>query len=200
MGVLVAGVLWAALSRRIVVAGLLLGLGVHFKIYPFVYGVSILWWLDAQRTSCTHSKDEDAKERTTLQSILGFITPSRIILTLTALTTFLALNITMYTLYGTPFLQHTYLHHLTRIDHRHNFSPYSTLLYLASVGGGYGYGYRFESLAFIPQILLSVFVIPLVLAKRDLAGSMLAQTFAFVGFNKVCTSQVCSYSFPCSLF
>lgn len=191
LGVLVAGVLWAALSRRVVVAGVLLGLGVHFKIYPFVYGVSILWWLDAQRTSSTSSKDEDGKGRTILQSLLGFITPSRILLTFTALTTFLALNIAMYTLYGTPFLQHTYLHHLTRIDHRHNFSPYSTLLYLASVDGGHGYGYKFESLAFIPQILLSVALIPAVLAKRDLAGAMLAQTFAFVGFNKVCTSQVC---------
>ncbi|ODM18220.1 GPI mannosyltransferase 1 [Aspergillus cristatus] len=189
LGVLVAGVLWAALSKRVVVAGVLLGLGVHFKIYPFVYGVSILWWLDAQRTSSTPSKDEDGKERTILQSLLGFITPSRILLTLTALTTFLALNIAMYILYGTPFLQHTYLHHLTRIDHRHNFSPYSTLLYLASVDGGHGYGYKFESLAFIPQILLSVVVIPAVLAKKDLAGAMLAQTFAFVGFNKVCTSQ-----------
>ncbi|EYE94983.1 glycosylphosphatidylinositol-alpha 1,4 mannosyltransferase I [Aspergillus ruber CBS 135680] len=191
LGVLVAGVLWAALSRRVVVAGMLLGLGVHFKIYPFVYGVSILWWLGASTSSKDSDKDKgsNGKEKTIPQSITGFITPSRILLTLTALTTFLALNITMYTLYGNPFLQHTYLHHLTRIDHRHNFSPYSTLLYLASVDGGNGYGYRFESLAFIPQILLSVVVIPVVLAKRDLAGAMLAQTFAFVGFNKVCTSQ-----------
>lgn len=58
-------------------------------------------------------------------------------------------------------------------------------------GGGGGSGFQLERLAFIPQLLLSVVLIPIVLAKRDLASCMLAQTFAFVAFNKVCTSQVC---------
>jgi hypothetical protein len=49
---------------------------------------------------------------------------------------------------------------------------------------------RLESIAFIPQLLLSAVAIPLVLAKKDLASTLLAQTFAFVTFNKVCTSQV----------
>lgn len=46
-----------------------------------------------------------------------------------------------------------------------------------------------QSLAFVPQLVLSVVAIPLLLAKRDLAGTMLCQTMAFVAFNKVCTSQ-----------
>lgn len=94
-----------------------------------------------------------------------------------------------YASYGTPFLTHTFFHHVTRIDHRHNFSPYNTQLYLASAFPSVSH-LRLESLAFLPQLLLSCVLIPLATAKKDLATSMLAQTFAFVTFNKVCTSQV----------
>ncbi|KKF93347.1 GPI mannosyltransferase 1 [Ceratocystis platani] len=103
--------------------------------------------------------------------------------------TFMALNITMYALYGYPFVLHTYLHHITRVDHRHNFSVYNTLLYLTSAEPSTT-TFRIESVAFIPQLLLSTLLIPIAVAKRDLATSMMAQTFAFVTFNKVCTSQV----------
>lgn len=95
--------------------------------------------------------------------------------------------------YGWPFVQHSFLHHLTRIDHRHNFSPYNTLLYLSSSPGTHS-SLRLESLAFLPQLFLSAVAIPLTLGKKDLASTMLAQTFAFVAFNKVCTSQVCRSS------
>ena len=188
LGVLVIALLWAVLRRRVFLAGILLGVSVHFKIYPFIYGVSIIWWLDREHDGSTKPPSKPTTNSTILSQILSFITPPRIILTLTSLITFILLNILMYSLYDTPFLHHTYLHHLTRIDHRHNFSPYSTLLYLSAAGEVQG---NFESLAFIPQLLLSVIVIPLVLAKKSLSGAMLAQTFAFVTFNKVCTSQVC---------
>ncbi|PWY71399.1 hypothetical protein BO83DRAFT_339875 [Aspergillus eucalypticola CBS 122712] len=189
LGVLVIALLWAVLRRRVVLAGVLLGLSVHFKIYPFIYGVSIIWWLDRERDGGSSSASKTtagSKDTSIVTKIMDFITPPRIILTLTSLVTFTLLNLLMYHLYDTPFLQHTFLHHLTRIDHRHNFSPYSTLLYLSAAGEVQG---NFESLAFIPQLLLSVVVIPLVLAKKSLPGAMLAQTFAFVTFNKVCTSQ-----------
>lgn len=92
--------------------------------------------------------------------------------------------------YGEPFLQHTFLYHLIRLDHRHNFSPYNTNLYLNSSHVAKS-AVRLESLAFIPQLFFSAVAIPMALAKKDLASTMLAQTFAFVTFNKVCTSQVC---------
>jgi phosphatidylinositol glycan class M len=100
----------------------------------------------------------------------------------------------MISSYGLPFLTHTYLHHVTRIDHRHNFSPYNIQLYLTSAETtvSSSSGLRVESIAFLPQLLLACVLIPLTIAKKDLASTMLAQTFAFVTFNKVCTSQVSS--------
>lgn len=99
--------------------------------------------------------------------------------------------------YGWPFLDHSYFYHLIRIDHRHNFSPYNTLLYLNSspktnIAANAQSSFELERLAFMPQLLLSAVLIPLVLSKKDLPSTMLAQTFAFVAFNKVCTSQVCA--------
>lgn len=88
-----------------------------------------------------------------------------------------------------PFIEHSYLYHFIRTDHRHNFSVYNTLLHLDNAHG-HGSPLKVESLAFLPQLALVVVIIPFLLAKKDLAGTMLAQTFAFVTFNKVCTSQV----------
>ncbi|KAJ5144564.1 Mannosyltransferase DXD [Penicillium atrosanguineum] len=181
LGVLVAALLWATLTQRAILAGVILGLAVHFKIYPFIYGVSILWWWDAQRDGAPPATKTGIFAR-----ITGFVTASRVKLTMAALVTFVVLNLVMYIQHGMPFLHHTFLHHLTRIDHRHNFSPYSTLLYLTSADVVTFY---FETVAFLPQLLLAVVALPLVLAKKSLATAMLAQTFAFVTFNKVCTSQ-----------
>lgn len=193
LGVMVVALLWAVLSKRITLVGVLLGLAVHFKIYPFIYGVSILWYLEPQTTSTSDKNSGSSEKKPSATSVaeylLAFLTPTRIILLASSLTTFMALNISMYAIYSTPFLTHTYLHHLTRIDHRHNFSPYNTLLHLSSAVPSATGAVKFESLAFIPQLAVSAVLIPLALAKKDLAGTMLAQTFAFVAFNKVCTSQ-----------
>jgi phosphatidylinositol glycan class M len=195
LGVLVMALLWAVLTRRTVLAGLLLGFGVHFKIYPFIYAPSVIWFL----SPATKDKPPRGESISLLNQVLSFVTRERITVTVVSLLAFSGLNLWMYSLYSHPFLQNTYLHHLTRIDHRHNFSPYNTLLYLSSSfagdsSAGESLEIKFESLAFIPQLILSTVAIPLILAKKSLAGAMLAQTFAFVAFNKVCTSQVTPYT------
>ena len=192
LGVMVVAVIWAVLNRYVVLAGALLGLAVHFKIYPFIYGISIIWYLEADRIENSNDLSAgDIHVSTIWRKSRAFFTPDRITFLLSSLATFAALNYLMYTVYGEPFIVHTYLYHLKRIDHRHNFSPYNTLLHLVSAIPRSPPGsLRFESLAFVPQLFLSAIFIPFALAKKDLAGTMLVQTFAFVTFNKVCTSQV----------
>ncbi|KUI64308.1 GPI mannosyltransferase 1 [Cytospora mali] len=188
LAVMVMALLYAVLLRTVTLVGILLGLGVHFKIYPFIYAPAIVWWMDEDHIPSTSSSR--LTSASPLDRALAFLTPARLKLALVSLITFTGLNLTMYALYGHPFLQHTYLHHVTRIDHRHNFSPYNILLYLTSAHtDGESGGFRIESVAFLPQLLLSCVLIPVVMAKKDLPSTMLAQTWAFVAFNKVCTSQ-----------
>ncbi|KAJ4357300.1 GPI mannosyltransferase 1 [Didymosphaeria variabile] len=193
LGVLVTVLLWAVLAKRVALSGFLLGFAVHFKIYPFIYAASIIWWLDDDRIK-GHRNSRPSPSATFGNQLLSFLNPQRLILALCSLLTFMVLNMIMYLAYGWPFLEHSYFYHLIRIDHRHNFSPYNTLLYLNSSPGANQNAsaqpsLELERLAFLPQILLSAVLIPLVLSKRDLPSTMLAQTFAFVAFNKVCTSQ-----------
>lgn len=192
LGVFVTALLWAVLAKRIAVAGFLLGFAVHFKIYPFIYATSIVWWLDDQRLGKKVGGKSQAAS-SPVDQIMAFLNRQRLALAAYSLVTFCILNAVMYVMYGWPFLEHSYFYHLIRIDHRHNFSPYNTLLYLNSSPHASSSSFELERLAFVPQLLLSAVFIPLALAKKDLPSTMLAQTFAFVTFNKVCTSQVSNY-------
>lgn len=216
LAVLVVALLWATLARRATLAAVLLGVGVHVKIYPFIYAPAIVWWMDAENGDA-QSRDGEKGAAATIKTgaaadrtgpppppppatdhpslaaaVAAFLTTARLKFALVSLSTFAALNLAMHTLYGHPFLLHTFLHHVRRIDHRHNFSPYNILLYLGSAdAGGSGRGvFHIESVAFVPQLLLSCVLVPVVMAKKNLPATMLAQTWAFVAFNKVCTSQV----------
>ncbi|KAF2721878.1 glycosyltransferase family 50 protein [Polychaeton citri CBS 116435] len=176
LAMIVLGILWAVVEGRLWLAGVLLGFAVHFKIYPFIYGASIFLWLH-----------EGKDGRIWKGEVWVLFNESRIKLLLASLSVFIGLNVLMYKLYGMPFIEHTFLYHLIRIDHRHNFSVYNTLLHLNAATNANGF--KIESFAFIPQIMLAVVAIPFALAKLDLPSTMLAQTFVFVTFNKVCTSQ-----------
>jgi phosphatidylinositol glycan class M len=194
LGVFVTALLWAVLAKQRPLAGFLLGFAVHFKIYPFIYAASIIWSLDNVQEERS-TDDEMRSSKSMLTKLWNFLNLERISMAFHSLSAFIVFNMAMYTHYGWPFLEHSYFYHLIRIDHRHNFSPYNTLLYLNSSPKPMGLettepSFELERLAFVPQLLLSAVFIPLVLAKKDLPNTMLAQTFAFVAFNKVCTSQV----------
>ena len=91
LAVIVVALLWALLQRRTKLAGVLLGLSVHFKIYPFVYGASIWWWLGHEQL--VHESPDIVAQ------LKAFFTRQRIALITYSFTTFMALNCVMYYVY-----------------------------------------------------------------------------------------------------
>lgn len=94
LGVMVVALLWAVTQKRIMTAGLLLGLGVHFKIYPFIYAPSIIWWMDEENlghVTPTH-------KNTPAEKVLRFFTSARIKLAISSFLTFCSLNLIMYSM------------------------------------------------------------------------------------------------------
>ena len=92
LAVIVVALLWTVLQQRIVLAGAFLGLGVHFKVYPFIYAASIWWWL---------GKDEPAQSSTNLWTkvtSMFTVTKERNDLARASFVTFTALNCFMYLL------------------------------------------------------------------------------------------------------
>lgn len=95
LGVMVSALLWAVLAGRIRLAGLLLGFAVHFKIYPFFYAASIIWWLDDRRF-ILQGNSKKGQPKNLLDQAVGFINPARVTLVVYSLITFTLLNGAMF--------------------------------------------------------------------------------------------------------
>ena len=201
--------LYFSLKDRWDLAAIFLGLSTHWKIYPFVYGVACLGVIGsgAPRTSFSFVND--------LRRLINVRTARFIVV---SAGTFALLGVAMYAVYvpaltslrrvadqnrrwGYPFVYESYLYHLHRRDHRHNFSPYFYLTYLTypSKDGSnflpppttFEAIVRSPLISFVPQMGLSLLAgFLFARRKQDLIFTWFVQTFAFVLFNKVCTSQV----------
>ncbi|KAH3681335.1 hypothetical protein WICPIJ_007688 [Wickerhamomyces pijperi] len=174
-------------------AGVLAGVAVHLKIYPVIYIPTCLLFLVDYTKPCE-----------LVCNPLKLINSKTLKFGLGAAASFLTLSSAMYYIYGWEFVEHTYLYHLTRTDHRHNFSIYNMSLYFTSSLSSTNSFEAAQSsypivnhllstdlskLAFVPQLALSSVVIPLVYTKRSLSHTLFLQTLIFVSYNKVMTSQ-----------
>lgn len=86
LGVLAIGLLKAGLERRIALAGAILGFSVHWKIYPFIYAASLIWWLES----------EEKNAGPFFQRVLRFWNGDRIRLAIYSFVTFMGFNILMF--------------------------------------------------------------------------------------------------------
>uniref|UniRef100_A0A1I7T7F2 GPI alpha-1,4-mannosyltransferase I, catalytic subunit n=1 Tax=Caenorhabditis tropicalis TaxID=1561998 RepID=A0A1I7T7F2_9PELO len=150
-------------------------LAIQFKIYPLIYLPSVFLSL----SSFGSQKDIGSKIKSLFTNWKGF---AYVIITLTSFGSVVAF---FYQIYGQLFLDEYLIYHIKRRDLAHNFSPYFYLLYLyegnPTMSQIIGLG------AFLPQLVLTV-----VFAFKhyeDLPFCWFITTFAFVAYNKVCTSQ-----------
>src|SRR3954452_14600414 len=108
--------------------------------------------------------------------------------------------------WGYPFLYETYLYHIHRLDHRHNFSPYFYAIYLSLFSPSEQQDSWTRSVSkiaqhplasFLPQMTLALGSGLLLTNETSLEFAMFVQTWVFVMLNKVCTSQVsiCALAF-----
>lgn len=185
LGAMAIALLYLIEEEQIALAGVILGVAVHFKIYPIIYAPSILW----------HLQRPQGKALSSIFNLYQFFNRRRLTFAITSFASFVCLSAFMFQIYGMDFLQHTFLYHISRSDHRHNFSPYHLFLYLSSAATASSAQTSAASstfaalVAFLPQLLLSFIIIPFFLAWRNLTLCFFSQTFAFVAFNKVVTSQ-----------
>ncbi|XP_021296758.1 GPI mannosyltransferase 1 isoform X2 [Herrania umbratica] len=187
-------------SGKVVQAACWYGLVVHFRIYPIIYALPIIFFLDpcffqsgTKPLLCdwtsAHGKTPQINSEVTDQcdiwlAFKSIFTRSRILFGLVSGSVFLFCTGFFFYLYGWEFLHEALLYHLTRTDPRHNFSIYFYHIYL---------NYERELsvleklISFLPQ-----FIVQLVLIfcfAKDLLFCFFVQTVAFVAFNKVITAQ-----------
>ncbi|KAJ3725757.1 glycosyltransferase family 50 protein [Lentinula raphanica] len=176
--------LYGALKNRWDMAAVMLGLSVHWKIYPVIYGFSCI---------STLANPQHGWNRFFSRKVLRFGVLS--------VSTFSILSGICYLIWGYPFLYESYLYHLHRLDHRHNFSPYFYLTYL-TYPSLHQDSSQYESLStwkrllqspltsFVPQMTLAIGTgLVFGQSKQHLPFAWFVQTVLFVVFNKVCTSQ-----------
>ncbi|XP_040567561.1 LOW QUALITY PROTEIN: GPI mannosyltransferase 1 [Lepeophtheirus salmonis] len=156
-------------ERVFFLSGIAFALSIHFKLYPIIYALSFYNVLTIGRGWRSLFDVNTARIR--------FV--SGTVLTLILLTGF------FYYIYGYDFLEHSYLYHLSRKDTRHNFSVYFYMLYLTVEEEDIG----ISLLTFIPQVVLLLGLIKKFGNWKDLSFCLFCQTFVFVAYNKVVTSQ-----------
>ncbi|EAU88666.1 GPI mannosyltransferase 1 [Coprinopsis cinerea okayama7 len=191
LSLFVLATLYAAMKGRWNLAAMFLGLSTHWKIYPLVYGVGTLGAIAAG--SSGHARGLCA-------IVSNLVTRKTIQFTALSAVTFVLLGAGCYAIWGYPFLYESYIYHLRRLDHRHNFSPYFYLTYLTYPSSDTSVVEEPVTLlsqllhspltSFVPQMGLSLGLGLLFgRTKEDLPFAWFLQTVAFVVFNKVCTSQ-----------
>ncbi|KAJ2151110.1 GPI mannosyltransferase 1 [Coemansia sp. RSA 532] len=178
----VMAVLYEVQQKRIARGSVLFGLAVHLKIYPIIYAVPLLVVLSD--TNFGSSARNQTVSQQMLDRVISWFNVHRAMFFVISASVFFALNVAMYAVYGMEFVDETYVYHVSRKDHRHNYSMWFLPIYLQFYSPT---SLLMGLVSFVPQAL-AVAVLG-VSFNSDLYFAAFTQTFAFVAYNKVCTAQ-----------
>ncbi|KAL4325978.1 hypothetical protein GQ457_11G004890 [Hibiscus cannabinus] len=198
-----AMILWiiiCLINGNVIQAACWYGLIVHFRIYPIIYALPIILFLDphifqsnVKPLLCEWTSDQGKTRQINSEvtdqfdawtAFKSIFTRSRILFGLVSGSVFLLCTGFFFRLYGWEFLHEALLYHLTRTDPRHNFSIYFYHIYLNYERD---LSVLEKLISFLPQFIVQM-VLVFCFAK-DLVFCFFVQTVAFVAFNKVITAQ-----------
>eukprot|EP00887_Chlorella_sp_A99_P002219 scaffold21.g2219.t1 len=121
---------------RVLAAALLFGLAVHWRLWPVIFALPILRHLAlaAQQRAARGPEAPSPQRggRALVRLARSVLSWQGAAFGLVSGGLFLGLAALFYAWYGHQFLHETYLYHASRIDPRHNFSPYFLPAYLST--------------------------------------------------------------------
>jgi len=156
-------------EKLYVLCGIFYGLAIHMKIYPLMYCLALY---------------NPLTDKSGVLSLFHLSKP-RLRLVLSTVMTLVFLTLLFFSMYGEPFINESYIYHVSRKDIRHNFSVYFYMLYLTVEFDDIG----LNLLTFLPQVLLVLAITYRFNNIYELNFSLFCQTGVFVTFNKVVTAQ-----------
>jgi len=151
---------------KIVWAGLLHGISVHFRLYPLMFS----WPMFLSLCKDNRFLPNRDQWRLVLSCAFSIVT----------------LTVIGYYLYGFKFLYESFIYHLMRKDTRHNFSVYFYMLYLSA---NQPQDIIQRVLTFLPQFILLLMSSYYYSEKSKLPFAMFIQAIIAVIYNPVITSQ-----------
>jgi phosphatidylinositol glycan class M len=156
---LVLAALLAVQKNKASLAGSILGIAVHLRLYPIVLAFNFL-------ATCSNNM-------------------SRFRLICSSAISFLTLTLISWVCYGKDFIQESYLYHLSRRDAKHNFSSLFYPLYLLGEEGAW----LGKLTLALQAVLIMTIAFAFAKRKADVPFACFCSCFVFVAYNKVITAQ-----------
>ncbi|XP_058798130.1 GPI mannosyltransferase 1 [Phymastichus coffea] len=163
---LVLWTLYLLQNDQYIMAGIVHGLSIHFRLYPLAFSLAMYLYLREDNIFIPNVK--------------------QLKLVISCILTLFDLTALFYVFYGHKFLNESLIYHLIRKDVRHNFSVFFYMLYLSANEEP---SIVQKIFTFLPQVAILVALAFRYSTKEKLPFAMFTQAITMVTFNPVMTSQ-----------